>query len=1145
MRFRLLFAAIALALAAAPALAQTSRGTVSGVVTDPNGAVVAGATVTLTNLSTEVSRTTTSNDEGFYRFDAVDPGNYSIKFSAQGFSDLTKTNIPVQAGLVADIGGQLTLGQAEITIDVTAEGGALLQTEAPVRGGNIPETQITELPIALRNPVSLALTLPGISTNRYGAGVATFSVNGARQRSNNFLLDGTENNDISVAGQGFQVTNTDAVKEVSVQTSNYDAEFGRAGGAVVNVITKSGTNEFHGTLSYLGDSTRDDAITAQGSRSPDVQARGHNLPGTEHWFSGTVGGPVILPRLGEGGRVFGYDGRNRTFFFLGLQDRRQGSTSSTSVIAPTAAGRARLRSLFPAGVNPRVDTYLAVTNGVNGTANPFTLDLGLGRGGIEFATASPVYAQTLANFQAQVRIDHQIGPNDQFSARYVSDFQVLPVGGVLPGSFPDLITSQANKYQNFLLTETHVFSPNLTNEARLSYNRIDLSFPLDPQNPLGLTLPCIQITTLSSCTTAGTQLSVNPVFPQGRVANNYVVQDTMTLVRGDHTFRFGADLLMQRSRQFAPIIERGSLTYTDSSVNVGGTNVSFTGFANFVDDFGGSGNATKDFGSPAYYPELFRQAYFFQDRWRANKELTLTLGIRYENFGTPFNNLRTPAFTGLFNVDPVTFEGPFDDPNQIPGDNNNFAPTVGIAYSPSADSGLLGFLFGGEHRSVIRAGYQIGYDSFYNNLASNAATAAPNLVATSTTSTPSAASPRGLANLSQQFPTARRPVTALDSQGNLLAPDLVNPYYQRWSIGLQREMPAGVILDMSYVGSKGTRLYITEDLNPVVPAALRQFPRNPDGSLISVPAARLSTRYDPLQGSRNIRTNGGDSNYHSGQLMLSRRFANNFSVTGSYTWSKLIDNGSDTFAQAGVNSQAFTALPSRFGGLRADRGVSLYDRTHRAAITYVYAFPFFREQRGFAGHLLGGWEISGVTQFESGVPLNILNGTDADLIGGNLDRPVYNPDGQRGVRARIADATSPSPTGYVNPDVVIGTTSAGANIFQPIDPLQAEYIQAGSARFPVGNLGRNTLRTPGINNWDMNVMKRTRLGETTSLELRTEFFNVFNHPQYGTPSVSSFLNVGQTGVGGTISSTLPGRFLDPRFGDGGGRVIRYQLKFIF
>ena len=229
---------------------QTSRGVVTGTITDTSGAVISGATVTLQNSTTKQERTTTTNGEGVYRFEAVDLGVHSVKISASGFGGHTKTNIDVMANQTADISATLEAAGTNVTVDVTTEAGALIQTEAPVRGGNIDQTRIVDLPFAGRNPVSLALTLPGVSSNRYGLGVGTFSVNGSRGRSNNFLIDGTENNDISVAGQGFQITNPDAVQEVSVQTSNFDAEFGRAGGAVVNTITKSGGNDFHGTLFF-------------------------------------------------------------------------------------------------------------------------------------------------------------------------------------------------------------------------------------------------------------------------------------------------------------------------------------------------------------------------------------------------------------------------------------------------------------------------------------------------------------------------------------------------------------------------------------------------------------------------------------------------------------------------------------------------------------------------------------------------------------------------------------------------------------------------------------------------------------------------------------------------------------------------------
>ncbi|HZN11438.1 MAG TPA: TonB-dependent receptor, partial [Blastocatellia bacterium] len=412
-----------------PVLAQTSRGTVTGIVSDPTGAVVPGATVTLTSQGTGVSRTTETNGEGVYRFSAVDLGEYSVKIVAPGFGTVVKNQVPVSANQTAQVDAQLAPGGQELAVDVTAEAGALLQTEAPVRGGNIDSARIIELPISGRNPVSLALTLPGVSSNRFGFGVGTFSVNGSRGRSNNFLIDGTENNDISVAGQAFQITNTDAVQEVSVQTSNYDAEFGRAGGAVVNTITKSGTNEFHGTLNYLVESTHLNAITNTAGLNADVQRRGRPLPGTDQWFSGTIGGPII---------------RDRTFFFGAYQERRQNSSGSTSLTTISAAGRAALRALYPSGANRNVDTYLAGTEGADATSQFFTQRLSGGQE-IQFGTAVASFANKFRDSQWQARVDHKLGENDQLSGRYLFDDQDAPTGG--GGGFPGFITSNKNRYQ--------------------------------------------------------------------------------------------------------------------------------------------------------------------------------------------------------------------------------------------------------------------------------------------------------------------------------------------------------------------------------------------------------------------------------------------------------------------------------------------------------------------------------------------------------------------------------------------------------------------------------------------------------------------------------------------------------------------------
>ncbi len=760
--------------------AQSSRGTISGIVTDPSGSTIVSAKVTLLNRDTNVSRDTVTNNSGLYRFDAVDPGNYSETISFSGFRTAQTSPFTVSASQVVSVDVPLEVGEAVNTIEVSAETAAVLQTESPVRGGTLETRRILDLPFANRNPVSLVLTLPGVSTNRYGNGVGTFSVNGSRGRSNNFLIDGTENNDISVTGQAFQIKNPDVVQEVSAQTSNFDSEYGRAGGAVVNTITKSGSNAFHGTAGYLLDVTNDDAITSMQAQNAAVIQRGRPNPGTDQWFFGTLGGPII---------------KNRTFFFGGYFEERQNSSGSLNVTVPSAAGWATLNSLFPQGTSKNLDLYRQIVGSTLANTAFTNIALGNNRPNVQFGTGVITYGSPYREHSPTIRIDHRISDIDLLSGRFLYDDQTY---GTASAGFTGFGTSQHNRYQNALISETHIFSPSVTNEVRLPYNRITLDFPVDTANPLGTTLPNYAISGI-------TGLGVATNLPQGRIANNYGLQDTVTWIRGSHSIRAGIDLLDQRSRQFAPIVERGSYSFLAST--------GYTAFANFVDDFGGSGGATqRDFGSPAYYPKLFRQAYFVQDRWRATSSLTLTYGVRYEYFGLPVNSLKTPAFTGLFNVDPVTLQGPYNQPDKVNADKNNFAPTVGIAYSPSFQSGPLGFLFG-DKKSVVRTGYNIGYDSFFNNIASNAATSSPNLVSTLFNSTVTTTDPRGAANFSSRLPTTARALLPSDSQ-NLVDKNLVNPYNQHWSFGIQRELPGNFVLDVSYVGTKGTKLFAQEDLNP-------------------------------------------------------------------------------------------------------------------------------------------------------------------------------------------------------------------------------------------------------------------------------------------------------------------------------------------
>ncbi len=811
--------------------------------------------------------------------------------------------------------------------------------------------------------------------------------------------------------------------------------------------------------------------------------------------------------------------KNKLFFFSAYQEERRVSTSTTQLNTLSTTGRATLLAVFPN--NPRAALLNQITAGADANSQ-FTDAFGGPNNTIPIQTGTFTrsYASTYRDRQLLERVDYAISNSDQLSGRYLYDSTNSPTGGGV--GFVGFDTSFQNEVNEALLTETHTFSPVMTNELRLAYNRIYYFFPFDATDPLAATTPQ---TTIAGIGAGSLTFGVANNLPQGRIANNYQLQDTLNYVVGKHSFRMGTDLLDQRSKQAAPFNSRGTLSYQASTI--GGSS---SGLSNFLADFGGSGgSASRDFGSASYYPVLFRQAYFMQDRWRATENLTLSLGVRYEFFGVPVNTLRTPAYTGLFNVNPVTFTGPFTGPNHVNSDLNNWSPSVGIAYSPSG-SGPFGLF--GDKKTVFRAGFNMGYDSFFNNIASNAVASAPNNISTITNSVASSALPRGLANLSAVLPTTAAPFTALLTQ-TLVLNNLVNPYYMHWSGGFQRELPGKFVVDASYVGTRGIRLFATEDLNPLIPSSLQQFPAGYTAA--SFPASRLSGRYDPLQGARNIRTNGGGSKYHAGQLSVRRTFADNFNFQLSYTRSKFLDNGSDIFSQTGNNLQASSAVPSIFGGLTSDWGISGFDRPNRATVTSVYELPFMRGQQGVLGHVVGGWQLSGIYVMESGAPINITNGFDADGIGGNLDRPQYNPSGVSNSRA-VPSTTSA--TGYINPDTN-----------QPINPATAMYIALPSCASTVtpcatGNLRRDTARTPIQNNFDATIQKSIRVSERMRFEFRAEFYNLFNHRQYGIASISPF-DGGTTTIGANVANTQANRFLNPIYADGGARVMRYQLKFVF
>jgi hypothetical protein len=1033
MRTGFVLAAISFVLVAG-GLAQTSRGTVSGTVTDSSGAVIGSAQIELIHTQNGFRRSTVSNQAGIYRFDAVDLGLYELKVEQAGFRRFFITEVGVEANRTTTLDVRLELGSVDSQVTVSAEAEELLVRDAPLRGGNFTPRQVRELPLIELNPLSLIHTLPGVShtigsaPNGVGGSAIQFSVNGQRVRGNNYLLDGTENNDIQYSGIAQPFNIADAVQEVSAQTGNFGVEFGRAGGGVLNIVTKSGTNDLHGTLLWRYKSQRFESVSnVDKLNGIPKSVFSHNV------FGATLGGPLR---------------GNKTFFFAGFQQDNRHSTGNFPLVVPTEAAVTRLRSLFPS--NDRLELYLGLLGSLRGTAAPRHLALGvdpttgLDRGSVEFASAALVLPATNDGPQWLVRLDHHQSEAHHVSARYIYDSRLNSPSGPPPDSgvrFPGFITEEASRKQNFLLADSFTFSSTFTNEFRFSYGRQRMDGPVR-LSPLSVaeaaTLPAFVIPNI-----AAPGLVLPPVY---RYADNFLFQETQTRLYGRHTLRFGAEILRQVAT-VAPLVNgRGRVEYQ----NLPG----YSAFANFLDDFSGpSARIQREFADRAFHPDHLRQAYFFQDTWRVVPAVTLTLGLRYEIFGQPANALHFPAFAGFDPDQHLTS-------NRVNVDYNNLGPAFGVAWSPSFMSGWLGRLFG-DRMTVLRGGFQVTYDGWSTQMLYSLAAASPNGRAAQVLA-PGA--DRGLGNWLARIPVEGRVPSPLDDQGFVLDKDLRSPYTERWSFGFQRQFAGKILLDTSYVGSVSHKLTTRADLNP------RQL---------------NEARLYPWLGQRWVRTSEGNSAYHSLQSRLERRFARGFQLTASYTWSRSLDSTSEgmNFLSNQYNRQQLTSIPVALGGMRIDRGLSDFHRGRRLSIVYLWETP--GPSRGLWKHALAGWAIAGITSLQSGTPFTVLNGLDRnnDAVPGS-DRPdIGNPVAPLFSRVMVAGGCA---SGFQNPD-----TGGCAT------PSQVRWVQAPVGLLPnASTVGRNTLETGGTNNFDLSVFKSFAMGETKRLEFRWEALNAFNHPQF-------------------------------------------------
>lgn len=921
-------------------LGQTTSN-ILGTVTDPAGAAVPNARVTARNTGTNATKEAIADTEGRFRVPLLPIGNYDVTVEAPGFSKYQQSGITLRLNQDADLPIQLQVGAVTDTVTVSSDATLVNTTNAEV-GVNFDVKRITELPLAPnRNVLNLALSVAGVSqlstgNSVFGDGGVSFSVNGARTRSNNFMLDGGDMVQPSVGGATQQVNNPDTVAEFRLITNQFLPEYGRAAGSVVNIVTKSGSNKFHGSAYWFLNHNELNALSNLDKRNGFTSAPSRK----ENQFAGTLGGPII---------------RNRTFFFVSaLRWTDRIFQSGTSIgAAPTAEGKTLLNQL--AGTLPQVRAlldYVPAAQQATGANAPVTIN------GVTTQIPLGILSGNAPNLQNvwqwSARVDHKFSDTQNLFVRYQADKRDAISGQAVP---PGLTSINPQDRHIAVASFNSTLRPNLINEVRVSFNRLDTA--TIGADPAGQAIPSLEVNELgligfnAAATRTAAGFAIN--LPQSGVYNNYQIVDNVIYIRGSHSMKFGIDLRRQeQAAVFNPSL-RGRVSY--SSLN------------NLVSDTALTATINTPLpGVPTKQHYKYNDYFFFvQDEWRATKNLTLSYGIRYESPGNALQYLKdlNTRVVAQYNNNPGFVM------DQPPGrDTNNWAPRFGFNYRIGKGWGPLGFLTG-DSKSVLRGGYSRTYDLIFNNMALNVFSAFPFTLVVNPQLQGAWTS---IANVrAGQIPTISNPllITRTTADKTFRA-----PLAEQFALQIQRELGQNWALTVGGVSTKGTALFQSLDGNP------------------TVPGTNGTQRVDPTRGIIRQRANSASSIYHSLQASLEKRLSKGVSMATHYTWSAFIDDASEVF---NASTAGEVAVPQNSFDRRSDRGRSTYDRPHRFVVNGVWELPFLRAQKGIAGSILGGWQVSGFLTFQSGSPFSPLAGVDParllsgiDSLIGNSIRPNVN-----------------------------------------------------------------------------------------------------------------------------------------------------------
>jgi len=1103
-RFSKFLVVLAMLLVSHWALAD-AVGSAAGVVRDASGALVAGARITLTRLSTNAVINRTSDASGSFQFLELAPDTYTLTVEAPGFKRATLSQIVVQVDQAAKLDVMLQTGDVSEVVNVEA-GAPLIDTEQNTLSNVVDTHTIASMPLNSRNFLDLALLTPGATPSASGSQVTGFNVAGARTQSNDYLIDGISNMDTQINGGLSSFRINDAVQEFSVQTSVPTAEFGRGEGAQINAVIKSGTNQMHGSAFEYFRNTILDATDYFAKHTPG----GVKPVLNRNQFGATLGGPIW---------------RDKTFYFLSYEGFRQVAPTVSSVLVPTPTQRASVKdpiskSLLTFFPQSQLSGDTIAPNGTNYTSN---------------------VRSVLNDDTGLVRIDHTLTPHDMLSGHFITYNGRVVSGGPTPLSGGN---TNSPLSQSVFLEENHTFTPTLLNTFRVGYSFNQTNFvvqrpdfnaqsiftdgsgnPLPgvvdaTTNPTDGGLPTVQISGFA-------RLGSATNLPQGRKTRTYEIYDTVNAASlfgsSKHALKFGYHVRREDARRFLDATSRGSLNFSNTAAN--GLTAAQTSFNDF--SAGLVNTSSQRSGRTLAHFRRYPMDMFAQDQWKILPNLTLNIGVRYELPSAIYelNNRGVNLIPGqgmtLFSTNEVlgvdtTKIGPasltltpgavtLPNSGQLKVDRNNIAPVLGFAWSPFKDSDA----------TVLRGGFRVGYDDIFNNIPANLSLNAPfNLTTTQASGTTQPGKFSYATAFNQNVPLVKN----VGKQGpgtpqvgliafNGMDPNIRESYNYAYNLGVEQKLTDRMSFEADYIGSLGRKLGIFVDPNQ--PAVTVVDPTKRGNQ-----APNIQTFPYPTYGSFSdaFGRAAANSNYSGLVTIIKYRGFHNIAVQGSYTWSHSLDYSSAFFGSTGD-----AGYPSNGNNLKAEYGNSAFDLRHRFVAYYSIPLPigpgqpFLNYSNLLSREALEGWTVSGITEIQSGTPFTAyLGGTDYSGFNQFADRPNVG--------------AGKLPQNNKNPDAAFTTSYFST-------------ITAGQ----IGTERRDQYYGPGLVNFDVTASKDFPLSrERVKLNFRADLFNVFNHTNFSNPvatyTSSSFGKITSTvgnatsGSGGTI---------------GGARLAQFALRLNF